>query len=143
MGKRNLIKSIVFVVVVFGLLIVVGNINTSAPSASVIEADRQPTTTTTTEPPPPGVAFVVISNGSFQPSILELDLTDIHIVQWTNEDALEYEFSSADDLWETFTLSEGDQFEFDFSTVEPAIYRQKASIGFNRIPGSVDTRPEQ
>jgi hypothetical protein len=35
------------------------------------------------------------------------------------------------------------QFEFDFSTVEPAIYRQKASIGFNRIPGSVDTRPEQ
>jgi hypothetical protein len=143
LGKRNLIKSIVFVVVVFALLIVVGNVNTSSPSADVIEADRQPTTTTTTEPPPPGVAFVVISNGSFQPSILELDLTDIHIVQWTNEDAIEYEFSSADDLWEPFTLAEGDQFEFDFSTVEPAIHRQKASIGFNRIPGSVDTRPEQ
>jgi hypothetical protein len=64
-------------------------------------------------------------------------------VQWTNEDELEYEFTSADDLWEPVTLGEGDQFEFDFSTVEPAIYRQKATIGFNRIPGSVDTRPDQ
>ena len=143
MGKSALIRSVIFVVAFFGLLVVVGTINTSAPSADVIKADRQPTTTTTTEPPPPGAAFVVISNGSFKPSILELDLTEIHLVQWTNEDPIDYVLTSADDLWEEVPLTQGDQFEFDFSSVEPAIYRMHASIGFNRIPGSVDTRPDQ
>lgn len=32
---------------------------------------------------------------------------------------------------------------FDFSTLPPAIHRYNATLGFNRVPGSVDTRPDQ
>jgi hypothetical protein len=142
-GRNALIRSVVFVAVVFGLLILVGSTITSAPADNVVEADRQPTTTTTTEPPPPGVTFIVIANGSFSPSILAMDLNEVQIVEWTNEDPLEYILSSSTEEWEPVTLNKGDQFEFDFSTLEVGIHRFHASIGFNKIPGSVDTRPDQ
>jgi hypothetical protein len=142
-GKNALIRSIAFVAVVFGLLIFVGSTITSAPANTVVEADRKPTTTTTTEPPPPGVTFVVIKNGSFSPSILKMDLNEVQIVEWTNEDPLEYVLSSSTDEWEPVILNKGDQFEFDFSPLEVGIHRFHATIGFNKIPGSVDTRPDQ
>jgi hypothetical protein len=133
----------VLVAVVFAIVAVLGTVQASSPSDAVIESGRQPTTTTTTEPPPAGVAFVIISNGVFSPSTLKLDITEIQTVRWTNEDKFEYLLTSASDAWEPITLLEGDSFEFDFSTLEPAIHRYNATLGFNRVPGSVDTRPDQ
>lgn len=143
MGRRTLINSTLFVAVVFALIAVVGTIQTSAPSEAVVESGRQPTTTTTTEPPPEGVAFVTISNGVFSPASLAMDLTKIQTVLWTNEDKFEYLLTSSEDAWEPVVMNQGDTFEFDFSTLPPAIHRYNATLGFNRIPGSVDTRPDQ
>ena len=138
-----MIKSGVLILAVFIVLSVVGSVITSGPSDAVIAADRKPTTTTTTEPPPEGVAFIVIQNGAFRPAILPVDLDEVQIVQWTNEDDAEYLLTSTSDQWEPITLAKGDTFEFDFSTLPPAIYRHNATIGFQRIPGSIDTRPSQ
>jgi hypothetical protein len=85
----------------------------------------------------------VISNRSFSPNILAMDLNEVQIVEWTNEDPLEYTLTSSTEASEPVTLNKGDQFEFDFSTLEVGIHRLHASIGFNKIPGSVDTRPNQ
>ncbi len=135
-------KSMMLVAGVFVVLLVLGTLNTSTPSAATIEADRQPTTTTTTEPPPQGVTVVLIDNGVFRPSNLKIDLDEIWIVKWINEDPREYVLIDSEDNFEV-SLAEGDTFEFDYSTLEPGIHRYKALIGAQRIPGSVDSRPEQ
>ena len=142
MGRRNLMKAGVFVVVAFAAVLIAGSVMASGPSEETIAAGRVPTTTTTTEPPPEGVVIVRLSNGTFRPSNLRVNLDEIQIVQWINEDPREYIIRAAG-MFESEPLAQGDTFEFDYSTVEPAIHRYEALIGFQRIPGSVDTRPEQ
>lgn len=143
MGRRNLIKSTLLVAGVFAVLLIVGTVFTSEPSDAIQEAGRVPTTTTTTEPPPEGVVIVRLTNGAFQPSNLSINLDEVQIVQWINEDDREYVILGSGGLFESEPLMQGDMFEFDFSTVPPAIHRYNAVLGFQRIPGSVDTRPEQ
>jgi hypothetical protein len=135
-------KSTLLVVGVFVALMIVGAIMASGPSAATIAADRTPTSTTTTEPPPEGIAIVRIDNGVFRPANLKIDLDEVWIVRWINDDPREYVMVDSDGNFEV-TLAEGDTFEFDYSTLEPGIHRYKALIGFQRIPGSVDSRPSQ
>jgi hypothetical protein len=142
-GRRTLIQSSLLVVVVFVVLLVVGTVITSGPSTATQEAARPPTTTTTTEPPPEGVVIVRLSNGVFRPANLAIDIAEVQIVQWVNEDDREYIIVGSGGTFESPPLNQGDTFEFDFSTLDPAIHRYNALIGFQRIPGSVDTRPEQ
>ena len=143
MTRRTLVQSIVFIAVVFVLLLAVGTVITSSPSAAVEEAQRVPTTTTTTEPPPEGVGIVRLTNGAFRPANINMDLAVTQTIQWINEDDREYIIIGAGGIFESPPLAQGDTFEFDFSTLDPGIYRYNAVIGFQRIPGSVDTRPEQ
>lgn len=143
MTRRTLIQSIVLVAVVFVVLLAVGTVITSGPSAATEEAARVPTTTTTTEPPPEGVVIVRVSNGVFRPANLRIDLAVTQTIQWINEDDREYIIVGSGGTFESPPLNQGDTFEFDFSTLEPAIHRYNAVLGFQRIPGSVDTRPEQ
>ena len=145
MGRRTLINSTLLVVGVFAVLFLIGQspLFSSSPSDDVVEAGRAPTTTTTTEPPPEGVVIVRIDNGVFRPANLAVDLTETQTVQWVNEDPREYVIIGSGGTFESPPLAQGDTFEFDFSTLEPAIHRYNAVIGFQRIPGSVDTRPEQ
>jgi len=142
LGRRNVITSAVLVVGLFAVLVVVGSLRTSTPSSATVEADRKPTTTTTTEPPPEGVTVVRISNGVFRPANLRIDLDVIQTVKWINEDDREYNLVSSNEEFDV-VLAPGDEFEFDYSTVEPAINRYNALVGFQRIPGSVDSRPTQ
>ncbi|GMQ98665.1 MAG: hypothetical protein BMS9Abin17_1187 [Acidimicrobiia bacterium] len=142
MGRRNIITSTVFVVGFFVVLVVIGSLRTSTPSSATVEADRKPTTTTTTEPPPEGVTVVRISNGVFRPANLRIDLDVIQTVKWVNEDDREYNLVSSNKEFDVM-LAPGEEFEFDYSTVEPGINRYNALIGFQRIPGSVDSRPAQ
>ncbi len=142
MGSRNIVKSALLIIGVFVVLIALGSLNTSSPSEATVEADRQPTTTTTTEPPPEGIIVVRIDNGVFRPSNLKIDLNEIWIVQWINEDPREYALVDSTGAFET-TIAQNEVFEFDYSTLEPGIHRYNALIGFQRIPGSVDTRPAQ
>ncbi len=104
-----------------------------------------PTTTTTTEPPPPGETVVAIRNGAFKPSNLKIDLDEVQIVRWVHEDRerFEYVLTSADEIWEPLTLAKGDEFSFDFSGLEPGLYRYTAQLGNSFLPGIVDSRPEQ
>ena len=143
MGRRNLMNTIFLVAGVFVVLLVIGTVITSEPSEATQEAGRVPTTTTTTEPPPEGTVKVRLNNGVFRPANLRIDLTEVQIVEWVIEDDREYIIRSSTGLFESELLGQGDTFQFDFSTVEPAIHRYTALIGFQRIPGSVDSRPEQ
>lgn len=104
-----------------------------------------PTTTTTTEAPPLGETVVAIRNGAFRPSNLKFDLATIQIVRWVHEDRprFEYILTANNGEWEPVTLAAGDEFVFDFSTLEPGLYRYSAQLGNAFLPGSVDTRPEQ
>jgi hypothetical protein len=145
--NRTIIKSVLLVVGVVAVLFVAvlfvaGLAVASSPSADVTEAARLPTTTTTTEPPPEGVFVMKIDNGSFRPSNVLLDLNEAWVVKWVNDDPREYLLADKGGLFET-TLAEGEEFEFDYSTLEPGIYRVFATVGFQRIPGTIDTRPEQ
>ena len=143
MGRRNLINASIFLAVVFVVLLIVGSLLESGPSAEAVAADRRPATTTTTEPPPEGVVIVKISNGVFRPANLKLDVNEIQVVQWHNEDDVEYVIIGSGGIFESPPLNQGDSFEFDFSTLPPGIHRYNAVIGFQRLPGSVDTRPDQ
>lgn len=143
MGRLNVMKSAVLVVGVFSVLLILGTVLSSQPSQATQDAGRTPTTTTTSEPPPEGVVVVRLANGSFRPSNLRLDLDVAQIVQWINEDDRDYVLSGSAGLFEAVELGPGATFEFDFSTVDPAIHRYSALIGFQRIPGSVDSRPAQ
>jgi len=135
--------STILVAGIVAVLLVVGSIVSSEASDETQAAGRLPTTTTTTEPPPEGVVVVSLDNGSFRPSNLAMDLNEFQIVKWINEDEREYVLVGSGGIFESEPLTQGDTFEFDFSTLEPGIYRYNALIGFQRIPGSVDTRPEQ
>lgn len=144
MGRRNVAKTIILALGVFAVLFVVGFIViNSGPSEATLASGRVPTTTTTTEPPPEGSVIVRLNNGVFRPSNLAIDLDEVQIVEWVIEDDREYQIVSSTGLFESGPLGLGDTFQFDFSTAEPAIHRYNALIGFQRIPGSVDSRPEQ
>jgi len=141
-GSRNIMKSAVFIVVVFVALVAIGTLATSGPSDATVVSAKQPATTTTTEAPPEGFTVVRIDNGVFRPANLKIDLDEIWTVRWVNDDKVEYLLEGTNDEF-SVQLVPGGTFEFDFSGLEPAIYRYRAFIGFNRIPGSVDTRPQQ
>lgn len=118
----------------------------SGPSESAIAADRAPTTTTTTEAPPEGVVVVIIEGGRFRPSNLTLDLTEFQIVEWRHEDSAEREYvieAREGEFESSGPLNTGDTFRVDFSELGEGIFRYYSFLGNNRIPGSVDTRPEQ
>ncbi len=140
--NRTTAKSVFLIFGVVAILLVAGLAFASSPSDDVTEAARLPTTTTTTEPPPEGVLVITIDNGSFRPSNVLLDLDETWIVKWINEDPREYVLADKGDLFEEI-LAPGDEYEFDYSTLEPGIYRVFATVGFQRIPGTIDTRPEQ
>jgi len=118
----------------------------SGPSEDALANAKAPTTTTTTEPPPEGITIVVIESGRFRPSNLKLDTNEFWIVEWRHEDSADFEYviEARDGEWESSpTLTTGDTFQVDFSDLEPDIYRYYSYLGNTRIPGSIDTRPEQ
>lgn len=118
----------------------------SGPSDSALAAGRAPTTTTTTEPPPEGVVVVIIEGGRFRPSNLSLDLTQASIVEWRHEDSAEREYvieAREDEFEDSPLLSPGDTFQVDFGKLGEDIFRYYSFLGNNRVPGSVDTRPDQ
>lgn len=135
--------------VVVALLVLIGATQSSGPAPGVVAADRQPSTTTTTEPLPEGIFVVRIENGSFIPSVLDLDLDRFQVVRWINTDAVPYQITSrqrGDDgefLFQSAELARGDSFEFDFSTLESGVHRYSTARGAQVIPGLVDTRPSQ
>ncbi len=125
------------------LVAAAGLVAAACSSGSAFPDALPPTTTTTTEAPEIGVEIVTISNGSFQPSNVSLDLNEITLVRFVHDDADRvYTLSSADDLFEEFEFGSGDEFEFDFAGLEEKIYRFGAQSGFNRLPLSIDTRAE-
>jgi hypothetical protein len=140
--NRTIINSVLLVAGIVAVLFVAGLALASSPSDEVIASGKLPTTTTTTEPPPEGVFIMNIDNGSFRPSNVLLDLEETWIVKWVNDDPREYLLADKGGLFE-ITLAEGDEYEFDYSTLEPGIYRVFATVGFQRIPGTIDTRPDQ
>lgn len=140
--NSTILKSALLVVGIAAVLLLTGLAIESAPSDQVAQADNKPTTTTTTEPPPQGVFVVRLDNGTFRPANVALDLDETWIVKWVNEDPREYVLADKDDQFEV-TLAPGDEYEFDYSTLEPGIYRVFASVGFQRIPGTIDSRPAQ
>ncbi|MBT8212975.1 MAG: hypothetical protein KJN71_07500 [Acidimicrobiia bacterium] len=160
------------IAVVLAALALVATACSSGPSPEALERNIAPSTTTTTEPLPPGIVIVVIENGAFRPSNLELDLQEFYIVEWRHQDT-----QSADDdgnprtfeiatrrgelgaqaraAQETgdpdarcnpcieFDLELGDVHQIDFRELEPGLYRYFTFLGQNRIPGTIDTRPSQ
>jgi len=129
----------------------------SGPSQAALERHEQPSTTTTTEPPPEGVVVVSISNGRFSPSNLEIELSELWIVEWQHNDApvsladgtvteREYQIISRDRnedssfLFESPVMEFGDVFRVDFSSLPEDLYRYNTFLGLQRIPGLVDTR---
>jgi hypothetical protein len=115
----------------------------SGPSDTALEHNQPPPTTTTTTLPPEGMAVVTISNAKFAPALLQLDLTTTWLVRWVNQDPPREYVLSINGIFESPLLAPGDSFEFDFSTLEPAIYRYNTYLGNQRIPGMIDTRPER
>lgn len=117
----------------------------SGPTEAVLAQGRVPQTTTTTEPPPEGVVIVTISNGAFRPSNLDVDLDVATIVEWRHEDTgdREYVIEARTGEFMSEPLNAGDRFQVDFSELPPDIYRYFAILGNTRVPGTVDTRPEQ
>jgi hypothetical protein len=115
----------------------------SGPSPEALERNQPPLTTTTTEAAPAEVVVVTIENGKFSPSVLEIDLTKQWIVRWDNDDPpREYSIiSRTAGLFESPIIKPGESWEFDFSTMEPGLYRYSTYLGDQRIPGLVDTRP--
>ena len=114
----------------------------SGPSDDALARNQPPPTTTTTTLPPEGIAVVTIRNGKFAPAILALNLEETWIVRWVNEDPpREYTLNFGD--FQSPTLLPGDTYEVDFSELETGIYRYKAAIGSQLIPGTVDTRPQR
>lgn len=110
------------------------------PQASDTTASGTAKESQSTQDEDSGVTVVRITNGTFRPANLAFDLREIQVVRWVNEDDQEYVVSARDDTFESPPLERGDTFEFDFSALEPAIHRYIATIGFQLIPGSVDTR---
>lgn len=114
----------------------------SGPSRADLPAG---TTSTTTEAPPEGVVIVTITNGAFRPSNLDVDLTEGSIVRWVHADTAEREYmiEARNGEFESPPLNTGDTFEVDMADYPPGIYRYFSFLGNSRIPGTIDTRPEQ
>ena len=127
------------------ILAILSSACSSGPSAAALEAGKTPVSTTTTEPPPEGIVVVLIEGGRFRPSNLKVDLNVHQIVEWRHEDSSdrEYVLEARRGEFTSPPLNTGDTFQVDFSTLEPGIYRYFSFLGNNRIPGSVDTRPDQ
>lgn len=117
----------------------------SGPSESALEAGKTPVSTTTTEAPAEGIVVVLIEGGRFRPSNLKVDLDEFQVVEWRHEDSAEREYvlEERNDVFTSGPLNTGDVFSVDFSELEPGIYRYYSFLGNNRIPGSIDTRPDQ
>jgi len=115
----------------------------SGPSDEALARNEPPPTTSTTTLPPEGVVVVTITNGKFTPALLEINLEENWIVRWVNDDPPREYVLISRDVFESELLLPGSTFEFDFSGLEPAIYRYYTFIGNQRIPGMVDTRPER
>lgn len=143
--RRSLYSSILLVAAIFLVLVVIGSIAQSSPSQAVLDKPQKPTTTTTTEPPPEGVVVVELRNGSFSPANLKLDLTKAWIVKWINTDPVDVRLfdASREKLFDLTLTGNGGTFEWDYSELPVGIWRYKAEVGRNQIPGQIDTRPEQ
>jgi hypothetical protein len=123
----------------------------SGPSPEAIARDRRIATTTTTEPPPAGTTVIKIVNGAFAPAILEIDIDETPIVEWRHEDNREgavYVISTTTRVegelpFQSEEMTFGDTFTVNFGELPPDIYRYFALAGFNRLPGTIDTRPKQ
>ena len=117
----------------------------SGPSDAALESGKVPVSTTTTEPPPEGIVVVIIEGGRFRRSNLKLDLDEAWIVEWRHEDVAEREYTleARNGEFMSELMTPGSVFQVDFSELETGIYRYFSFLGNNRIPGSVDTRPEQ
>jgi hypothetical protein len=117
----------------------------SGPSDAALAEGRIPVSTTTTEPPPEGIVVVIIESGRFRPSNLKLDLDEAWTVEWRHEDVAEREYiiQSRGGEFESPPLNTGDTFQVDFRELEPDIYRYFSFLGNTRVPGSIDSRPEQ
>jgi len=115
----------------------------SGPSDAALIRNEQPSTTTTTEPLPEGVVQIIITNGAFSPSNLELDVDEFWIVRWENRDEFEYVIEARRREFTSDPLPQGATFEVDFREFEPGLYRYSTTIGNQRIPGLIDTRPAQ
>lgn len=114
----------------------------SGPSPEAITGDRRPVATTSTIPLPEGLFKIDISNGAFQPAVVELDLDEFQIVLWENTDDREYVITSRNrGEFQSPTLLLGDTFEFDFTTLEVDVHRYFLEIGNQIVPGLIDTRP--
>lgn len=89
--------------------------------------------------------IVTITNGAFRPSNLDIDVTETPVVRWVHEDSAEREYviTARNGEFESPPMNPGDTFEFDFSALGPAIYRYFSVLGNHRVPGTVDTRPDQ
>jgi plastocyanin len=125
------------------LALVVAAACASGPSADALARNISPSTTTTSEPLPEGIQLIKISNGSFQPANLTLDTAEMPIVRWQNLDDVEYTIIARGREFESPPLPQGGSWEFDFSALEPGVYRYFTTRGAQNIPGLVDTRPAQ
>jgi hypothetical protein len=87
--------------------------------------------------------IVVIDDGVFQPPMAVLDPIEQQKVRWINRDGREIVIESDDGLFASPTLAEGDEWEFDFSTLEPGMYRYHFTDFNEQVPGIIDTRLER
>lgn len=121
----------------------------SGPSDEVLASGRKASVTTTTEAPPEGVFVVSIVDGAFRPSNVAIDVDVTPIVEWRHEDSDDREYlieareRDGEVPFISETLTNGDVFQVDFSLLPLDIYRYGAVIGLTRVPGTIDTRPEQ
>lgn len=123
----------------------------SGPSPEAVARDRRIATTTTTEPPPADTTVIKIVNGAFAPAIVEIDLDVTPIIEWRHEDTREnavYVISTTTRVdgelpFQSEELVFGDVFRVNFGELPPNIYRYFALAGFNRLPGTIDSRPSQ
>jgi hypothetical protein len=137
---------------IIGLAVALGLVGAacgSGPSEDVLAADRRAQVTTTTEAPPEGVVIVSIVDGAFRPSNVKIDVTATPIVEWRHQDSPDREYviearaRGGEVPFLSETLRPGDTFQVDFSQLELDIYRYGATLGLTRVPGTIDTRPEQ
>lgn len=139
----------IWIIVLAGALGLVAAACGSGPSADVLAAGRRARVTTTTEPPPEGVVVVSIVDGAFRPSNVKIDVAVAPIVEWRHEDSPDREYiiearaRGGEVPFISETLTPGDTFQVDFSLLAPDIYRYGAILGLTRVPGTIDTRPEQ
>ena len=136
-------------------LLIVAASCASGPSEAAKLRNLAPATTTTTVPLPEGIQLVKILNASFQPSVLELDTTELPTVRWENTDDVEYTIFSRDKvpdpadasvripLFESPPIPPGGTWDFDFTSLDLGVYRYFIVRGAQTIPGLVDTRTAQ